>query len=130
MKAQVNIHELLQANRQIAHIWGVEDVLQVRPDLSAEQAWEVLKTCAWQLDSTHGLCWYDIKCVAENLFGLRGARLAKCSSILADYGNALTEANLLDFLIDTMHYCDAYGHEFQRLLETAREHFAEQTKSA
>ena len=35
----VDIHELLAENRQIAHIWGIDDVQQQRPDLDDDQAW-------------------------------------------------------------------------------------------
>lgn len=125
----IDIHELLSQNRQIAHIWGVEDVLEVRPDLGEEQAWEVLKECDRQLDSLHGLCWDDIKRVATDLFGMRGERLAKCSRSLAEYGDDLPEANLIDLLTDAMLWCDSNGHEFQRLLETASKHFSEETNS-
>src|SRR5207244_6904068 len=34
----LDIHELLKKRRQIGHIWGVEDVHEVRPDLTDEQA--------------------------------------------------------------------------------------------
>lgn len=126
----LDLHELLAENRMIAHVWGVEDVLDVRPDLSAAQAWEVLQACDRQLDSLHGLCWDDIQRVATDLFGIRGERLAKCARALAAYGDDLPEANLIDFLSDAMHWCDTNGHEFQRLVERARQHFAEETPSA
>src|SRR4051812_1017236 len=38
-----DIHQLLPNSRQIAPIWGIEDVQQFRPNLSDDQAWEVLQ---------------------------------------------------------------------------------------
>lgn len=68
MTGDIDIHELLGARRQIAHIWRVDDVQQLRPDLSDEQAWEVLKTIDERLDSEHGISWEDIETIAEELF--------------------------------------------------------------
>ena len=65
----IDIHEQLARNRQIAHIWGTEDVQDVRPDLSEEQAWEVLQTADRQLDSEYGLSWSTLEIIAEDLFG-------------------------------------------------------------
>jgi hypothetical protein len=65
----IDIHELLAENRQIAHIWGIEDVQGRRPDLDDDQAWQVLQTIDRRLDSEHGNCWDTIKIVADELFG-------------------------------------------------------------
>jgi hypothetical protein len=65
----IDIHELLADNRQIAHIWGIGDVQKVRPDLDDDQAWQVLQTIDRRLDSEQGVCWETIEIVADELFG-------------------------------------------------------------
>ena len=45
----VDIHELLAENRQIAHIWGIDDVQEQRPDLDDDQAWAVLQVAEKRL---------------------------------------------------------------------------------
>jgi hypothetical protein len=65
----IDIHELLAQNRCIAHIWGTEDVREVRPDLNDEQAWQVLQAIERRLDSQHGIHWDSIESVAEELYG-------------------------------------------------------------
>lgn len=66
--AAVDLHALLAARRQIAAIWGVEDVRQVRPDLNDDQAYEVLRAADRAHDSTFGLNWQTIEDAAEALF--------------------------------------------------------------
>ena len=41
--AKIDVHVLLAPRRQIASIWSIEDVQEVRPDLTDDQAWEVLQ---------------------------------------------------------------------------------------
>jgi hypothetical protein len=65
----IDIHALLAERKQIAHIWGVEDVQEVRPDLDEDQAWEVLQRIDRRLDSERGISWETIEIVAEDLFG-------------------------------------------------------------
>ena len=48
----VDIHELLAENRLIAHIWGIDDVQEQRPDLDDDQAWEVLQVAEKRIDIT------------------------------------------------------------------------------
>src|SRR3569623_559347 len=36
-------HWLLHQDKQVASIWGSDDVLEVRRDLTIDQAWEVLR---------------------------------------------------------------------------------------
>ncbi len=52
----------------IAIFWSIEDVQEVRPDLTAEQAFEVLKQCEAEHDALVGLSWDIIEIHAENLF--------------------------------------------------------------
>ena len=67
---QIDIDELLRRRRQIAHIWSIEGVLEVRPDLSDDQAWTVLQACDRDLDSAEGLSWDAIEEMADELFPL------------------------------------------------------------
>jgi hypothetical protein len=64
------IHQQLAKQRQIADIWGIEDVQSVRPDLSDEQAWDVLQAVLRYRDAGIGINWEVIESHAEQLFGL------------------------------------------------------------
>jgi hypothetical protein len=63
------IHTLLRENRQIAAIWSIEDVLQVRPDLTKDQAWDVLQQVEQIHDANWGISWQTLEIVACDLFG-------------------------------------------------------------
>ena len=65
----LDIHELLEARRQIAHLWSVEDLQSVRPDLTEEQAWEVLQNVDHHKDAELGITWFTLEMAAEQLFG-------------------------------------------------------------
>jgi hypothetical protein len=65
----VDIHELLAENRQIALIWSVEDVQQLRPDLNDDQAWEVLQHVDHHKDAELGITWLTLEMAADHLFG-------------------------------------------------------------
>ena len=66
--SEINIHEILEHRLQIAVIWSVEDVQEVRPDLTEEQAWEVLQTCEKRHDCEQGITWFSLEWVANDLF--------------------------------------------------------------
>ena len=70
----VDIHELLAENRMIAHIWGIADVQEVRPDLDDDQAWQVLQTVERHLDSQYGITWDTVELLAEDLHGPKPAQ--------------------------------------------------------
>ena len=65
----LNIPELLTARRQIADIWSVEDVQSVRPDLTEDQAWDVLQNVDHYKDAERGINWLTLEMAAEQLFG-------------------------------------------------------------
>jgi hypothetical protein len=65
----VDIHDLLARRRQIAAIWSIEDVQSIRPDLSEEQAWEVLQQVDRNKDAELGITWLTLEMAAEHLFG-------------------------------------------------------------
>lgn len=65
----VDLRGLLAEQRQIAIVWSVEDVQEVRPDLNADQAWEVLQQVRHGHDATIGINWDVLSCHAQMLFG-------------------------------------------------------------
>jgi hypothetical protein len=66
---EIDIHEILAERREIAHIWAVEDVQVVRPDLNEDQCWEVLQFTDRTKDAELGITWLTLKMAAEHLFG-------------------------------------------------------------
>ncbi len=66
---EINVHELLAGRGQIAHIWGIGDVQDLRPDLDDDQAWQVLQDVERRLDSQYGISWDTIAIVADERFG-------------------------------------------------------------
>lgn len=67
--ADMDIHALLAERRQIALIWNIEDVQEIRPDLTANQCWQVLKDAARRHHPTIGLNWDVLSGHADMLFG-------------------------------------------------------------
>ena len=65
----VDIHELLAEHRQIAHIWGIDDVKTLRPDLDDKQAWSVLQKVADRLHYDVGITWDVVETTADELYG-------------------------------------------------------------
>lgn len=53
----------------IAVVWHIADVLEVRPDLNKNQAWEVLRSVKQNHDANLGINWEVISATAEVLFG-------------------------------------------------------------
>ena len=67
--AEIDVHVLLAPRRQIASIWSIEDVQEVRPDLTDDQAWEVLQQVERAHDATIGINWDVLSCHADMLHG-------------------------------------------------------------
>ena len=65
----IDIYALLAEHKQIAAIWCIEDVQEVRPDLSADQAWEVLQEAERKHDAMMGISWDTLEILADELFG-------------------------------------------------------------
>jgi hypothetical protein len=61
----------LRETRQVAIHWGIEDVQNVRPDLNADQAYDVLLECERKHDANWGLTWTFLKDIADELFPAR-----------------------------------------------------------
>ncbi len=64
-----DIHRILRSRRQIAIIWNVDDVLEIRPDLTEDQAWDVLQAVEDDHDANVGICWNVLEYHAACLFG-------------------------------------------------------------
>lgn len=54
--------------RTIAIEWSTDDVLEVREDLTSDQAWEVLKAVYQRHDANIGINWEHIEAVADDLY--------------------------------------------------------------
>jgi hypothetical protein len=65
----IDLHETLALQREIAIVWGIEDVQCVRPDLSGDQAWEVLKFAQRDHDASLGFNWESLEVAAKALYG-------------------------------------------------------------
>ena len=65
----IDFHALLAERSQIAIIWSIEDVQEVRPDLSQDQAWEVLQVVSRRHDATLGVTWETLDYASQSLFG-------------------------------------------------------------
>jgi hypothetical protein len=64
-----DIHSTLKNRRQIAVIWSVDDVLEIRPDLTEDEAWDVLQAVEDDHDANLGICWDVLEYHATCLFG-------------------------------------------------------------
>ncbi len=65
----IDIHVLLTERRQIASVWSIEDVQQLRRDLTDDQAWEVLQQVDRHHDCEAGITWLTLEFAAKELFG-------------------------------------------------------------
>jgi len=54
--------------RWIAHRWSINDVLEVRGDLSQDEAWQVLQEVEKAIDSNVGINWETIEGTAQGLY--------------------------------------------------------------
>ncbi len=65
----IDIDAYLAQRREIAVIWCIEDVQEVRPDLTEDQCWEVLQHARQEHDAGIGINWDVLECHAQMLFG-------------------------------------------------------------
>ena len=61
--------QLLAKHRKIAAIWCIEDVKAIRPDLTEDQAWEILQQVESSHDAENGITWTTLETIADDLFG-------------------------------------------------------------
>lgn len=64
----LRVQERLARQRKIAVIWSIEDVQQGRPDLTDDQAWEVLEQVEDIHDAEWGINWTTLETVADDMF--------------------------------------------------------------
>lgn len=64
----IDIHKHLAERKQIADVWGTGDVQSVRPDLTDDQAWEVLQKVERNHDANFGINWEVLECQADALY--------------------------------------------------------------
>lgn len=62
MNIDRTIHELLEQNQKIAHIWSIEDVQHQDDTLTDDEAWQVLQFIDRQKDCELGITWDTIAC--------------------------------------------------------------------
>lgn len=66
--AAIDINAVLKSRRQVAILWGTYDVQELRPDLTDDQAWNVLQKCDKYHDCNNGFTWEFIKAVADDFY--------------------------------------------------------------
>ena len=127
----VDIGELLAEHQAIGIVWDIQHVKDQRPDLSDNQAWDVLHECQGCWDRLNDPMLETIRQVAENIYPKkRTPRPTKVAEFIASYEpNGDERENLVDLLTDAMHWCEAFGEPFDEFCGTARIHFAEEAKS-
>ncbi len=70
-------HWTLRDDKEIAAVWGIHDVKELRPELTDEQAWEVLQRVDDRHDLDHGITRKTIRRVADELFPTSGQQKPK-----------------------------------------------------
>jgi hypothetical protein len=66
---EVDVHRLLARRDGIALIWSIEDVLELRPNLTLEQARKVLQKLERRHDAAYGINWDTLMFTADEMFG-------------------------------------------------------------
>lgn len=64
----IDVDSVLAKRKQVAVIWCIKDIQEMRPDLSDDQAWDVLQQCRDAHDCNSGFTWSLIDLVAADLF--------------------------------------------------------------
>lgn len=67
---QYTYQKVRNLKKQISFDWGIDDVLEVRPDLSSDQAMEVLQRVNKLYDPNVGVNYDTIRMTAIDLFGI------------------------------------------------------------
>jgi hypothetical protein len=124
------IDDLLAENRIVGFLWDTQHVCDQRPDLTTDQAWQVLVQCERDWDRLSDPMLETIRDVATKLYPLqRKARPTKASEVIASYGDGDERGNLVDLLTDAMHWCEGFGEPFDEFCATARVLFNEEAKT-
>jgi hypothetical protein len=64
----IDAHHLLAKHRMIGVFWCIQDVQEVRPDLTDDQAWQVLQEVQRKHDAEFGISWTTLETVADDLY--------------------------------------------------------------
>jgi len=65
---EIDIEEKLAEQKAITVVWHTEDVQFIRPDLTEEQSWEVLKLVRYKHNADLGINWEELNFFADRLF--------------------------------------------------------------
>lgn len=65
---ELDQYELVDKRYAMAIVWQVDDVLSIRPDLTEEQAGEVLGRVEDCHDASIGVSWDTLQIVAEDMY--------------------------------------------------------------
>ena len=65
---ELDQYRLVDNRDTIALLWCIDDVLEIRPDLTEEKAGEVLTRVDDIHDASIGVSWDTIQCVADDMF--------------------------------------------------------------
>ena len=63
-----HVRQLLAQQHSIAAIWCTDDVRVIRPQLTEEQAWEVLQEVDDRRDAEWGITWTTLEVAADDLY--------------------------------------------------------------
>ncbi len=77
----IDIDDLLEVHEAIAIVWDVTHVLDQRPNLTEDQAWEVLVECQRSWDRLNDPMVETIRQVADNLFRPKSDKAALLEEI-------------------------------------------------
>ena len=66
---EYELHELLDSRPMNAQIWNTCDVISARPDLTHDQAWDVLKVIQGSYAADDGISLHAIRATACDLYG-------------------------------------------------------------
>jgi hypothetical protein len=66
--APLDARELLAKHRMIGVVWCIDDVKNVRPHLTDDQAWHVLQQVGDTHDAEWGITWTTLETVADDMF--------------------------------------------------------------
>lgn len=125
-EAELDLEDLLLTNRMIGQFWATGDLQNIRPDLSEEQAWQVLQQADGRQNPHDPISLEVLSRIAESLFPsppTSGQRAVRVNRTIVTYGEDIAESNLIDLLSDAMHWCRSHGQEFSSFLATAAEHY-------
>ncbi len=125
---QQAIHAELAEMRTIATLWTTRDVQFCRPDLTQEQAWQVLQYCKQRDPGGYRMSWRSINQVTDKLFGSKKKyRIKKCEQVLKGYEQSNSEEPLafalVNLLADAMHWCKKNRHDFREMLHQADSYY-------